>query len=89
MQISPGNAQAARGQRLVPVVLPHRIRCELYLVVAKLALERSLGIVFADVDDLVRMHAQRQILGADRLMGCENDRPLNRIFQLAHVAGPG
>ena len=53
VQISAGDAQAAGSQRLVPVVFANSRDGQLDLVVAELALERTVRLVIGDVDDVV------------------------------------
>ena len=59
MQIGPGDAQAACGQRLVAVVLTNGGYGQLDLVVAKLALEGAGGMVIADIDNVVAVRRPR------------------------------
>ncbi len=70
------------GQSLVAVVVAHRVQRQPDLVVAQLPLKRAFGVVLADVDHFVRVHAQRQVFGPDRRARRQDDCALNRILEL-------
>ena len=53
MQISPGDAQAAGGQRLVAVVFADGGDRQFDLVVAKLAFKGAGGMVIGNIDNVV------------------------------------
>ena len=61
MQISTGNTQASRGQCLIPVVVPHRGRGQLDLVIANLPLERTGRLIVADADNIFFLDIPGQV----------------------------
>src|SRR5208282_3089077 len=80
MQISTRDAQAAGCKGLVAVVIAYSVDGEFHFVVAEQMFECALRIVFADVDDLVRVHFQREVFRTDRQPWSKNNGPLNGVL---------
>ena len=97
MKIGAGDGQAARGERLVSVVLANGGDGKPDFVVAELTLEGAGRLVVGNVDDLVEtgrilfrlVILEVQVFSANDAAWRQDDGALHDVFKLADVSGPG
>jgi hypothetical protein len=69
MQISPGDAKAARGKRFIAIILADRRNGKLNFVFVDLPLERSGRLVIANVNNFIKaglflvLHVEGRVFG--------------------------
>ena len=88
MEIGAGDVEAARGKRLVPLVITHGGDGKLDFVVTQLTLEGTGGMVVADIDNVlegaffvpVMLLLDVEVFSADYASGSQNDGALDNVL---------
>ena len=88
VQVGPRYAEAAGGQRFVPIVLSNGLLGHVELEFAKLFFKRTGSEAVDNAQDISFLNGHGQICHADGVTGGGDDGPLYDVLQFAHISRP-